>query len=75
MLAVTFIRAKQIGQTQILVYFGNEQPLSYVIENAIYTPSPSLNTYVGLNFSGLLRLLTIYMRYNFNTKFDSMLAE
>jgi hypothetical protein len=31
-----------------------------------------MKTYVGLNFSGLLRLLTIYMKYNFNTRFDSI---
>jgi len=37
MLAVTFVRAKQIGKTFILVYFGqSQQPKTFVIENALY---------------------------------------
>ncbi len=33
-------------------------------------PSPALQTYAGLNFPGLLRLVTIYRRYKFNTRFN-----
>ena len=66
MLAVTFKRAKPRGSTLLEVHFDMNKPLSYEIQDAIYTDQLSRVVYVGLNFAGIIRSLVIYSKYSYD---------
>ena len=69
MISVTFMRAKQAASTDLIIYFDQRPPQKARIEGVIYQNNPLSSTFVGLNFAGILKSLTIFTKIYYISKF------